>query len=274
MEINNLRIDEDLESYLSSKDDVNSFINECIREAKKYDYAFKQDEQAQTQPPVEDSSVSPLVYKEQSSNSKLGRYALILFASVALLLICLQTCDNGSKPVPPVDNSSSEIVVADTTDASSVAASSVAEESKKPIVWSFSTEKDKMTSTKNIWAKIYSNNSVSLDFPYEDTGATITIRYMKKYGYDAMVSIGSGQIYGSEYENDNYVMVRFDEGKPIKYWFDEPSDGSSEMIFIRKTKDFIARCKKAKDIKVEVPLYQAGRPIFEFHVDEPLKWEY
>lgn len=273
MEINNLRIDEDLESYLSSRDDVNSFINECIREAKKYDYAFKQDELDKTQPPVEDSSVPPLVYKEQSSNSKLGRYALILFASVALLLICLQTCNNGSKPAP-VDDYSSEIVTADTTAASSPAASPVAEESKKPVVWSFSTEKDKMTSTKNIWAKIYSNNSVSLDFPYEDTGATITIRYMKKYGYDAMVSIGSGQIYGSEYENDNYVMVRFDDGKPIKYWFDEPSDGSSEMIFIRKTKDFIARCKKAKDIKVEVPLYQAGRPIFEFHVDEPLKWEY
>ena len=88
-----------------------------------------------------------------------------------------------------------------------------------------------------------------------------------------VISITDGQIYGNEYSNDNYILARFDNGQPIKYWFNEPSDGSSESIFIRRKSDFIAHCKKAKDIKIEIPIFEGGRPIFEFHVDEPLKWK-
>jgi hypothetical protein len=57
---------------------------------------------------------------------------------------------------------------------------------------------------------------------------------MKKYGYDVLIGITSGQIHGNEYNDDNYVMVRFDKDKPIKYWFDESSDNSSDIVFIRK----------------------------------------
>ena len=28
----------------------------------------------------------------------------------------------------------------------------------------------------------------------------------------------------------------------------------------------------AKDIKIDIPIFQAGRPTFTFHVDEPLIW--
>lgn len=95
---------------------------------------------------------------------------------------------------------------------------------------------------------------------------------MKKYGYDAIISISKGQIHGSRYNGDNYITARFDEGTPKKYTFTEAADGSSEMVFLVSKSDFIKRCKQAKDIKIEVPLYQAGRPIFTFHVDEPLVW--
>ena len=57
---------------------------------------------------------------------------------------------------------------------------------------------------------------------------------MKKYGYDVLIGITSGQIHGNEYNDDNYVMVRFDKDKPIKYWFNESSDNSSDIVFIRK----------------------------------------
>ena len=131
-----------------------------------------------------------------------------------------------------------------------------------------------MTSSKNVWASILSDNSIDLDPPYHSANAKITVRYMKKFGgYDAIISITDGQIYGNEYSNNNYILARFDNGQPIKYWFNEPSDGSSESIFIRRTSDFIAHCKKAKDIKIEIPIYEGGRPVFEFHVDEPLKWK-
>ena len=44
---------------------------------------------------------------------------------------------------------------------------------------------DEMTDSENIWASVKSDNYVNQDFPYEgNTYASITVRYMKKYGYD------------------------------------------------------------------------------------------
>lgn len=139
--------------------------------------------------------------------------------------------------------------------------------------WIFSSSNDEMTDSKNVWAKIQSENYISQDFPYEgETYASITVRYMKKYGYDVLVQITKGQITGNEFDGSNYVTARFDDNAPKKYYFSEAEDGSSDVIFISKKTEFIKMCKQAKNIKLEIPLYQAGRPIFTFHVDEPLKW--
>ena len=95
---------------------------------------------------------------------------------------------------------------------------------------------------------------------------------MKKYGYDVLITITQGQIDGRDYNGTNYITARFDEGTAKKYRFNEASDGSSNVVFLRNASDFIKRCKKAKDIKIDIPIYQAGRPVFSFHVDEPLVW--
>ena len=148
-------------------------------------------------------------------------------------------------------------------------------ESSKPssVSWDFSFAKDEMTDSRNVWAKIRSDNYVSQEFPYQgETYATITVRYMKKYGYDVLIQITKGQIVGNEYNGSNYVTVRFDDNAPKKYYFNDAEDGSSDVVFINKHSEFIKQCKQAKDIKVEIPLYQAGRPVFSFHVDEPLTW--
>lgn len=139
--------------------------------------------------------------------------------------------------------------------------------------WDFTIKKDEMTDTKNIWATIQSDDYIVQDFPYNGrTYASITIRYMKKYGYDVLVYISKGQINGREYYGTDYVTARFDDGSPKKYRFDEAADGSSDHVFLRNSSDFISRCKKAKDIKIDIPVYQSGRPVFSFHVDEPLVW--
>lgn len=148
-------------------------------------------------------------------------------------------------------------------------------ESAKPVSvgWNFTFAKDEMTDSKNIWAKIRSDNYISQEFPYEgETYATITVRYMKKYGYDVLIQITKGQIVGNEFNGSNYVTVRFDDNAPKKYYFNEAEDGSPDIVFLNKHSEFIKQCKQAKDIKVEIPMYQAGRPIFSFHVDEPLTW--
>lgn len=145
-------------------------------------------------------------------------------------------------------------------------------EKEKVKEWEFSFKEDEMTSSRNVYARISSDNTIDQNFPYGATGANICIRYMKKYGYDVLVTIDEGQFSGIEVSGTNYIMVRFDKGKAIKYWYNETDDGSSDCVFIRKANDFIKRCKEAKDIKIELPLYQNGRPVFKFHVDKPLVW--
>ena len=130
-----------------------------------------------------------------------------------------------------------------------------------------------MTDTKNIWASITSDNYIYQDFPYEGmTRAKIIVRYMKKYGYDVLIEISQGQIYGKEYNGQNYITARFDEASPKRYYFNEAADGSSEVVFLNNRSDFMKRCKQAKDIKIDIPIWQEGRPVFTFHVDEPLVW--
>jgi hypothetical protein len=272
MEIDKLKIDDDLVEYLSTKSDVNAFINECIRNKKKEDPVNIQSSKS-------DEALSEVkeaypVFKKEKENGKDYQNKIIVtsiaFAIIMILLILItKTCNS---PKPSSHTSVVDSVAVDST-LNSEDDTFSQQDTKVKKVWNFRTEKDEMTNTKDIWASITSDNSVDQDEPYGETDCNITIRYMKKWGYDAMIGISEGQIFGSEYDGENYVMVKFDNGKPIKYWFNEASDGSSESVFIDRKSDFIARCKKAKSIKVELPLYQGGRPVFDFSLDEPLKWK-
>lgn len=208
---------------------------------------------------------------EKVSKKVLWAFLCLVGFAVAVIVFTNNNTSGGQstdKNSLYADNAAADTTAIDTTaiDDSGLSSESTAQE------WYFTFEKDPMTDSQNIWASIRSDNSISQDFPYHEARTTITVRYMKKYGYDVLIGLSSGQIYGSEYNNDNYVKVRFDDGAPIKYWFNEPADGSSDNIFIRKKTDFISRCKKATHIKVELPIYQGGRPIFEFTVGSPLKW--
>ena len=139
--------------------------------------------------------------------------------------------------------------------------------------WKIKTSIDEMTDTKNIWATIRSKNYIEQEFPYNgETYATITIRYMQKYGENVLISIDKGQIVGNEFNNTNYITARFNNETPKKFYFDEASDGSTELVFIRNSEIFIEKCKTAKDIKIDIPIFQGGRPIFTFHIDQPLEW--
>ena len=144
---------------------------------------------------------------------------------------------------------------------------------KDILTWHYESSMDEMTDTKNVWASLKSDNYIEQEFPYEgDTYATIIIRYMKKYGTDVILEIDRGQIVGIDVNATNFVSAKFDDAEPRKYYFDNAADMSTEQVFLRNAKDFINRCKSAKVIKVDIPMFQAGRPVFTFHVDKPLEW--
>ena len=196
----------------------------------------------------------------------------IIFAIVVVLLILLWLFSILRRSTPQVINTAvdTEAIEVDTTiigeDASISSEPSV-------VTWDITSNQDAMTDSKNIWAEIKSNNYICQDFPYDGlTYATITVRYMKKYGYDVLIQITKGQIDGRKYYGTDFLTARFDDSSPKKYYFNESADGSSDVVFLRNKTDFINRCKKSKDIKIDIPIYQSGRPVFTFHVDEPLVW--
>ena len=183
---------------------------------------------------------------------------LVVFGILLLFGFILSKCDNENIP----DN-----------DTVSNLTSEQKETVKDSITWKITSEIDEMTDSKSIWASIRSDNFVNQDFPYEgDTYAQITVRYRKKDGYQVLVSIDMGQIFGNQFSGQNYINVRFDQNEAKKYYFNEPADGSAETVFLKNQKDFIEKCKKSHDIKMEIPLFQGGSPLFTFHVDKPLVW--
>lgn len=207
------------------------------------------------------------VVKKENNNT--GLILAIAIVVILLLVFIVGGLSNKKEVAQSMGDEDEELVV------DTLAGCDVDEvlPEKTKIVWDFTIEKDELTDSKNIWASIISDNSVSQDFPYEGlTYAKITIRYMKKYGYDAIISVNKGQIHGNRFNGNNYITARFDDGTPKKYYFNEAADGSSDMVFISSKSDFIKKCKQAKSIKLDLPLYQAGRPVFSFQVDEPLTW--
>ena len=197
-------------------------------------------------------------------------YILAVVMAIVLLFSLVIALSDG-KQSNLSDVEATEEVEVDTV-AAALLDEEVATENNK-VTWDFTIVKDEIYDTNNIWAEIKSDNYISQSFPYEGyTHATICVRYMKKYGYDVIITISKGQIHGNRYNGNNYITARFDEGTPKKYYFNEAADGSSDNVFLSSKSDFIKRCKQAKDIKIDIPIFQAGRPLFTFHVDEPLVW--
>lgn len=139
--------------------------------------------------------------------------------------------------------------------------------------WNYDSRVDDMDSGISQWAWLKSDNFINMEFPYHgDTYATVTVRKTKEYGTDVYVKLDRGQFGGNSFKGTNYVRIRFDDAQPVKYKYNEAADGSTDVVFLRNAKDFIAKAKKAKRIKVEVNLWKEGNRVFDFSVDESLKW--
>ncbi|WP_426484278.1 hypothetical protein [Flavobacterium sp. 2] len=157
-----------------------------------------------------------------------------------------------------------EIAVA--VDSAAVVVDSVA--TTKNNVWEYHQSIDKMTSKSIKFAQIISNESLNLEFPYDGNNyGHLTLR--KNDHTDIYLSIDKGQISGG-YDN-NFIKVRFDDEKPIKFSYSEPQDNSSDLIFIDNEIKFLSKLKKSKKILISLPLYREGNQILEFNTID-LKW--
>lgn len=188
---------------------------------------------------------------------------VLAIVGVSFLVLCINMCNS-------ITTSNGTYLDSDTAVIDTALYGNTPIEVEKK-TWSLQTKQDEMDDSKSYWYSLQSDNYANFDFPYEgDSYLTITVRWMKKYGYDVLLEITDGQMVGNEYNGTNYVRVRFDGGKVQKFYYNEPNDGSSNLVFLRNAQKFIEKCKNAKDIIIEQEFYQEGVHQFKFHVDEPL----
>lgn len=137
------------------------------------------------------------------------------------------------------------------------------EEEKTYGAWSYSNDEDGMSGKRIEYAAVRSENTLSLDFPYQGAQhGTLAVRKHPKWGSNVIVSIEEGQILCSSYECP--VRIRFDDAQPVTYTGNEPSDNSTETIFLPYS--IANKLKTAKRVKVEMNLYQNGTQVLEFNV--------
>jgi hypothetical protein len=132
--------------------------------------------------------------------------------------------------------------------------------------WTYRIDEDPMTSRKSRYASIESENTVEFGFPYEGSQhSTLMLREHPTFGHDVIFSIERGQLLCRSYE-DCQIRVRFDDGKPERWNAVGPSDNSSTSVFIRNQARFAQKLRAAKVVRLQVPIYQQGEPMFEFQV--------
>jgi hypothetical protein len=132
--------------------------------------------------------------------------------------------------------------------------------------WLYSEHTDAMTSKPTRHAIIRSENAVSFDFPYQGLQhATLTLRDHPTYGKDVFLSIERGQILCQSYQ-DCSLRIRFDEASPSQWAAVGPADNGTTTAFIRGYSRFLANLRRSSMVRIQVPVYQEGEPVFEFEV--------
>lgn len=145
-------------------------------------------------------------------------------------------------------------------------ATAAAEAQRLADKWMYHVSEDPMSSRKSRFAAIESENTVEFDFPYQGSQhGTLTLRDHPSYGRDVIFSIERGQLLCRSYD-DCQVRVRFDEGKAENWNAVGPSDNSTTSIFLRNEARFVQKLRAAKVVRIQVPVYQQGEPMFEFQV--------
>ena len=172
----------------------------------------------------------------------------------------------------PLSNSDDAKKIPDIDLTQSVDSNVVDKETIENNNWSYSEKKDEMSEKMMYFATCTSTDIHEFKFPYNGGSCLyLTVRNINNKN-EVVLQISKGQIMNSV-SNDEYVRFKFDGGEPVKYYFSGSSDGDSKYAFIEQSASLIKKLKSAKKIKIDVPLYQEGRPVFNFDVSG-LKWNH
>jgi len=134
-----------------------------------------------------------------------------------------------------------------------------------PNTWEYSTREDKLSGKSIYTARIVANEKLYFDFPYAGwQDATLILRHNWPNDNDVMLTVSKWQFVWSY---NSSIKVRFDEWKVETIWFNEPSDYSSDTIFIKWETAFIEKIKKAKKLVIEASFYNEWNHAMVFNVE-------
>lgn len=132
--------------------------------------------------------------------------------------------------------------------------------------WEYAQVIDSMSDKKVYFAVITSNNTINLDSPYQgEQHARLTARTHPRWGKDIYFQIEKGQLLCHHYD-DCLIMVKFDDKDAVKFYGTPSDDNSTELVFIKDYSRFMAMALKANTVKISIPIYQEGNPVFEFNI--------
>jgi len=192
---------------------------------------------------------------------------LLAIALVVVLIIVVNAMSR-----TPMTASPSSVTAGSTEKAADAAMNAAASSDAVSSPWSYSKKHDDVRNGDIVTASSRSTNSIDLDFPYAGgTWLTVTVRKHPAWGTNVYFSINQGQLICHSYDDGCYATVRFDDGPPKRFYLNEPSDNSSDTVFVRGAQGFINKLTKAKKLVVELEFYQSGRPQFTLDVSN-LHW--
>lgn len=147
------------------------------------------------------------------------------------------------------------------------------EDTKTPKTkWIYNERINEMTDDKIFFAQIEANEELEFDFPYNGgTKVWITLR-KNSADTDAWLSISKnkGQFISNIMGNKS-VLVRFDDRPAEKYTYSDPSDYSSDVIFIKNATKFINNLKTSQKTIIQCEFFNEGVQTIRFDTKD-LEW--
>lgn len=227
-------------------------------------------------PPASQPTVTPDPVETMS-----GENRMLLWIGAGLLLLLLlflmTTCGGSGAEAPPnAAEAAADAAAADAKAAAAAASSDIPAPQPEKVEptpgaqWSYDQSDEAMGGTTKT-ACVTSNDQISLDFPYHPASMQFCIRKSPKYGLDTYTAInGDGQILCSSYSRCR-IRVRFDD-KVAQIWpGTDAADGSSNIVFLRRSAGLVEAIKRAKTMRIELEFYQNGVQSVTYDV-EGLKW--
>lgn len=130
--------------------------------------------------------------------------------------------------------------------------------------WSYQTFQDEMSAKQVHTAEVTADEPLSFGFPYNGGSyATLLLRKHPRKGTDVMLMVSKGHFLCRSYDGCS-VSVKFDDGPATRYHANEPSDHSTEVLFLSSEGKLISAIKKSKVTRIEAGFYQEGSRVMTF----------